>query len=89
MDTEAPNISGTYPLAGERVGPAWRAAWALLQEGSWVDGPSLAAEVAGSTGVAAKTVTNLLQKARAHRLLEVRRVRDQAGRHRAEYRVTS
>lgn len=89
MKTDAPNFRGTYPLAGEKIGPAWRAAWAQLSRTSWVDGTSLAGEVGPPLELAPETVVNLLRQARQAGLLEVRLVRAQSGRQRGEYRVTS
>lgn len=86
MQTEAPNFSGTYPLAGEKIGPAWRDCWAQLQADSWVDGLTLATEVAEAHGLDAKTTAGLLAAARRGRLLEVRYVLRRS-RKRAEYRV--
>jgi GTP-sensing pleiotropic transcriptional regulator CodY len=84
--TEPKNISGAYPLAGERVGPAWRDIWAELDKG-WTDGPTLAARVAQAHGLERKTVDNLLRAGRKAGVLESR-VEGRPGLQRAQYRVT-
>lgn len=88
MKNAAPNIRGNYPLAGERVGPAWRACWSLLSRTTWTDGTTLAGEVGPPNGLAPETVVNLLRQARQAGLLEVRMVRV-GSRQRGEYRVKS
>lgn len=89
MRTEAPNIRGTYPLAGERIGPAWRAAWAELTTDTWTDGSSLAARVGPAHGIGAETVVNLLRQARAAGLLEVTQRRGHGrSRDSGHYRVS-
>lgn len=90
MKTDAPNISGTYPLAGERIGPAWREVWAMLSRTAWVDGADLAYSLAPRYGLQPKTVKGLLNQARTAGLLDVR-LRRNPGRKRAtaQYRVKS
>lgn len=92
METDAPSISGNYPLAGEKIGPAWRAAWSQLSQKTWADAASLAGELAAQHGLSQKTLANLLREARKAGLLEVRyaAARRAGETHkRAEYRVTS
>lgn len=83
------NIGGTYPLAGARVGPAWRIAWRHLadQHPHWVPRASLVATMA-STGILPETAERLLKKARKVGVLEAR-YRQTAGRgqRRTEYRI--
>jgi hypothetical protein len=71
MQTDAPNFRGTYPLAGERIGPAWRAAWTRLSESQWTCGGDIVAEVAPGVGIADATVANLLRQARQAGILAV------------------
>lgn len=87
MDTEPRNIGGNYPLAGERIGPAWRSMWKLLSP-EWQYGDDLAAIVAEETGLAVRTLRNLLRKAVNARLLETRSL-GKPGLQRAEYRIRS
>ncbi len=68
---EAPNFSGTYPGAGERLGPAWRAVWALLADGEWHRTPDL--KVASDV-VLPITIKNLLREAHRAGVLEHRLV---------------
>jgi hypothetical protein len=88
MNTEAPNIAGEYPLAGERIGPAWRAAWRMLDREQWINGGDVAAAVAPRCGLQVETVKNLLSSARRAGLLE-QRIQRAHGRSRASahYRV--
>jgi hypothetical protein len=83
------NIAGNYPLAGERIGPAWRAAWNILvmTHPRWMPKLDLIAVMA-RTGIAADTAESLLQKASRNRVLEVRyRKTDNQGQARAQYRI--
>lgn len=87
---EAPNFtsSGSYPLGGERIGPAWRAAWAaLLAEPHGVSAPTLKAAMCTAADVVDKTAELLLQKARRAGVLEVHYV--QGHRRVAWYRIPS
>lgn len=88
-----PNFTGSYPLGGELIGPAWRIAWAALASArrrgaaGWVLGDELTAAMR-HTGVVDKTARGLLGNARRAGLLEVRyRVCGRPARRRAEYRV--
>lgn len=88
---EPPNFSGQYPLAGSRIGPAWRLGWHELVAAypRWVPGPDLSARMS-EAGIQERTAKGLLQGARRARLLAVRyRKSGQHGQRRAEYRVLS
>jgi hypothetical protein len=85
---EVPNFypNSSYPLGGERIGPAWRAAWSvLLAEPRGVPGPTLVVAMCLAADIVDKTASLLLQKARKAGILEVRYVK---GRRRvAWYRI--
>ena len=85
---EAPNFGpdSSYPLGGERIGPAWRAAWtALLAEPRGIPAPALKIAMCAAADIIDKTAELLLQKARKAGILEVRYVK---GRRRvAWYRI--
>ena len=83
---DAPNFRGTYPLDGEIIGPAWKAAWEMLGTSErFIRGDELAAQMAACSGAAPKTAQNLLRKAaKAHRLEH--RYKTVAGRRRVFYR---
>ena len=85
---EVPNFGpdSSYPLGGEQIGPAWRAAWALLlAEPCGVPGPTLVVAMCLAANIIDKTAVLLLQKARKAGILEVRYV---IGRRRvAWYRI--
>lgn len=76
--TDVPNFSGTYPGSGDRIGPAWRAAWIMLADGLERSVAELhvpmtrAAEAASGDGegIALKTTGNLLRQAAKRGLLE-------------------
>lgn len=86
MDTEPENFSGAYPLAGERIGPAWREAWRMLSDKRWIEGKEIKEQVAARTDVIEGTVGVLLWKAEKVGILEkVTRKRD--SRNRVYYRV--
>lgn len=87
MQTDAPNIRGSYPLAGEKIGPAWQDAWATLTQDGWQDGSSLAASIAARHGIQAETVKNLLRQARAAGLLESQIRARSGGKASAHYRI--
>lgn len=69
---EAPNFSGAYPLAGERLAPAWRAAWDLLLDGDWhhVQVLTLRMIRSGDIGIQHNTAMNLLGQATKAGILE-------------------
>lgn len=71
---EAPNIRGRYPLAGVRLGPAWRAAWRALGTGEWVEMRAMSIELGREHGLTPQAVAAVLTQATVARLLE-RRVR--------------
>lgn len=60
---QAPDFKGTYPSAGERIGPAWQSAWNALADGQWLKGVTLSALIAQQTGLAPTTIANLLRQA--------------------------
>lgn len=92
-ENSPPNFGqrGAYPLAGERIGPAWRAAWtALCRAGQpgWLDGDTLAATMTAAVDIEDKTARGLLAKGAAAEVLEVRYRRGgKPVRLRAQYRV--
>lgn len=75
---EAPAFDPTkarsdYPLSGRTTGPAWRAAWAALQDapsGKYLDSVILAQQIKESTGVPDGTTKNLLMRAYVAGILE-------------------
>lgn len=73
---DAPNIRGTYPLAGERIGPAWRAAWSFMANGSWVYAARVVAEMTSAAAIERKTAENLLRQAAHAGLIEKRKAGD-------------
>jgi hypothetical protein len=86
---EAPNIAGNYPLGGEKIGPAWRAAWHFLAttHPRWMPKRDITA-VMVRTGIVEDTAESLLQQASRRRVLEVRyRKTDNRGQTRAQYRI--
>lgn len=92
MANRVPNIAGDYPLAGEKIGPAWRDTWAVLSSGKWFAGADVAQWVAARQPVDPRTVIGLMQKARKAGLLEVKILktkRDGVKRSRAHYRIKS
>lgn len=90
MQTEAPNFNGSYPLAGEKIGPAWRLLWERLSATEWISGNNLVHPVAGWTGLQVETLKNLLRAARSAGILEVRYAAPPGWKQRvAFYRVIS
>lgn len=89
MDTEAPNFNGNYPLAGERIGPAWREMWKMLDQITWLNAGDIAAVVAPKHDIKPMTVKNILRQARESGVLD-QSLRVPAGRRResAHYRVS-
>ena len=71
---QPPNFFGNYPLDGERIGPAWRAAWSRLtaDPSRWHTADELAELMVDTSGVVDKTARNLLRQARQRGLLAVR-----------------
>lgn len=93
VKTDAPNFSktGRYPLAGERIGPAWREAWKVLASAYWTNGTELSNQIAMKSDVEAKTVKLLLWKAEKAGILDkrIKVVKGASGeRGQAEYRVS-
>ena len=75
---EVPNFypNSNYPLGGERIGPAWRAAWAaLLAEPRGIPAPTLKIAMCAAADIIDKTAELLLQKARKAGILEVHYVK--------------
>jgi hypothetical protein len=89
METRPPNFRGRYPLAGEKIGPAWSIIWRRLSRNFYTDGLTLAGDVTQVCDVAPRTVLNLLTRARALGILEVTyRVPKGRARKTAHYRVS-
>lgn len=66
----APNFRGNYPNAGERIGPAWQAAWAcLLRNEGQAFQEDLTDTMIEDGGIQEATATNLLRKAVKARVL--------------------
>jgi hypothetical protein len=63
METEPRNFSGSYPLAGERLGPAWRMAWQMLSTEKWINAGDIAAVVSEACDLQKITVKGLLRSA--------------------------
>lgn len=90
ITNNAPNFAGTYPLAAERLGPAWRETWRVLAASprTWHRGHELAERVAPRHGLTVQAVSSLLADAARYGLLERRYVRDgNPRRRRALYRL--
>ncbi len=85
MNSEPRNFTGEYPLAGERLGPAWRMTWRLLSH-EWTPVGPLAARVAAASEVVPGTVRTLLYAAAKAGMIE-RRCVGRPGRQVAEVRV--
>lgn len=87
--TDPPNFAGNYPLAGERIGPAWRAAWDVLSDGSWRSKLQIVPVMCKAGPVVPITALNLLRAARRAGVLEVRRTvrADDGGEGAADYRI--
>ena len=66
--TEAPSIRGSYPLAGEKIGPAWRRTWSALADGEWHKGNDVARAV--REDLHPETIMTLLRQAAKVGLLE-------------------
>ena len=63
-----PNIRGAYPNKGERVGPAWAAAWRFLRDGIPCDTVTLVRRMTqvwwpNDEPITAATARNLLRQA--------------------------
>jgi hypothetical protein len=69
--TPAPNFVGSYPGSGERIGPAWSAAWDALCQHQVLTGDQLSEIMCQAVDIKDKTAKNLLRKARSAGLLEV------------------
>lgn len=88
MSKEPPNFEREYPLAGARIGPAWRAAWELLQDGEWHGKIEIESAMCEAGPVASITAMNLLRQARRAGLLETRRTtRPDGGCGPSDYRI--
>jgi len=69
VDT-TPQIKGNYPLAGKRIGPAWRRIWRELGDGEVHAGRALAGWLAPLTDVAVVTIEEMLRQAASRGLIE-------------------
>jgi hypothetical protein len=87
MDTEPRNFKNSYPLGGEKIGPAWRQAWRALDVKRWTPAGDVE-QMGPAAGVLPGTMRNLLRQAVKAGQLEVRYVKAPSGQKRAEYRVT-
>jgi hypothetical protein len=86
---DPPNFSRNYPLGGERIGPAWRAAWRVLASSPrrWHTAGALAERMTAEQ-IEDRTARTLLAAARSADVIEVRyRVTGTPRRRRAEYRT--
>lgn len=72
ITAEAPNFSGDYPGEGQRIGPAWRAAWDALRDGAEHPAEDLVTIMRGAADIQDRTARNLLRQARAAGVLRVR-----------------
>lgn len=72
IPTEAPNFTGEYPGQGQMIGPAWRAAWALLRSGDELSASRLAEAMCAASPIMEQTARNLLSQARKSGVLDVR-----------------
>lgn len=63
IQDRAPDFRGTYPSAGERIGPAWQKTWEALSGGQWVKGVDLCKLIAECSGLAPATIRSLLSQA--------------------------
>lgn len=70
--TTAPNFRGDYPGAGERIGPAWQAAWDELCSGREIRGDQLTAAMLDTVDIKSHTAESLLRQARQYGVLNVR-----------------
>ena len=61
-----------YPLGGEKLGPAWIAAWEFMEDFRWKGVRELERVMAEASGVAPKTAYGLLNKARSMGFLEAK-----------------
>lgn len=88
MSKNPPNFEREYPLAGAQIGPAWRAAWALLSDGEWHSKIEIEPVMCEAGPVVPVTALNLLRQARRAGLLEVRRTtRPDRGCGPSDYRI--
>lgn len=92
---EAPNFGKTeYPGNGERIGPAWRAAWATLSDGAWhgrdelIEVMQRMAHFHSGAGIVEITALNILRRARRNGILKTRsNYRPDGGRAASDYRI--
>jgi hypothetical protein len=88
MVKEAPNFRGNFPLDGAQIGPAWRAAWALLSDGQWHSKLEIEPVMCEAGPIVPITALNLLRLARKAGVLETRRtVRPDRGCGPSDYRI--
>lgn len=84
--TTAPDFNGTYPSAGEIIGPLWQSMWERLADGRPHCGVAMAEDFASRRGVSAKTVLNLLRQAAKAGHLSTETRRQPSGRKAKWYR---
>jgi hypothetical protein len=90
MKTPAPNFNGSYPLAGDRIGPAWVTLWHFLSTGTPQCGYALASLVTKENDLKISTVLGLLRRAVKVGILEQKRISCPYHEHRRQalgYRV--
>ena len=61
----APNLVGSYPLAGQRVGPAWCEAWRVMGVGGWHSVRTMCFDVAPRHGLSPQALDAVVRTARA------------------------
>lgn len=69
VDT-TPQINGNYPLAGERLGPAWRRMWRELGDGQPHVSRDFARRLAPHIGIKIDTIEELLRQAARRGVIE-------------------
>lgn len=68
----APNFSGDYPMAGERIGPAWQRVWDRMADRKWLMTQVIARDPELRGDLQPKTMENLIRRAFRAGLLERR-----------------
>lgn len=72
---QAPNFTekSDFPNGGKIIGPAWRAAWQMLEKGEWCNTQELLdAMRAAAPNASGKTLVNLLAQSRYYKITKVR-----------------
>ncbi len=62
-----------YPSAGEKIGPAWEAGWAILDSDRWTVEDDLVKEMT-KYEIAPKTALNLIRSARMSGVVGVKKL---------------